>query len=321
MAIKFGRDHFLVVEVDGKRHGGFAVGKTLLHVPGKEDEVRFSESQVLANLGPQPEAGASVLGVKVDRVYSTHKVKGIDNLLEVRTKIPTDKVEATIKELNNVMRWFHGQKLLCGQAAIKVLHWVKPSKKGYEYKKVFSKEENRDVLTLAADTMSAPQAFAQAFAAHCWEHHLPQRTRVSWMTLLLKLRHVTTCSKDDLLNLLDSYTKSEEPDIRSLHNLVDEENASLVVKTIIKHFRTVHGIAPSEIDMLCRENPERVGNLWPEWTTFTEARPEFPAHALTNARNLFAYAIGCAVQGPKAIPKSLQKAVEVSLSKMERKHL
>lgn len=321
MAIKFGRGHFLVVEVDGKRHGGTAVGKTLLQVPGMDEELRFKPDDVLANLGPQPEAGASVLGVKVDRVYSTHKIKGIDNLLELRTRIPADKAEATAKELGSVMRWFHEQKLLTAQSAIKILHWVKPSKKGYEYKKVFSKEENRDVLTLAADTMMAPQALAQAFAAHCWEHHLPARTRVSWMTLLLKLRHVTTCSKEDLLDLLESYTKSEEPDIRSLHNLVEDENASLIVKTILKHFRTVHGITPADVDMLCRENPERVGNLWPEWTTFTEARPEFPTHALTSPRNLFAYAIACAVQGPKAVPKSLQKAVEVSLSKMERKHL
>lgn len=321
MGIKFGRNDYLVVEIEDKRHCGQAVGKTLLSVSGVDEELRFNPANVLANLGREPESGASVMGVRVDRVYSTHKVKGIKNLLELRALIPQAKVEDTIDHIDKVMGWFKSQNLLTAQDAIGVIQWVKPSKKGYEYKKVFRKEQNVDVLTLASDTLTAPQAWAEAMGAHCWEHHLPQRTRVSWMNLMLKLRHVTTCSKDDLLDLLESYTKSEEPDIRSLHTLVDDDNASLVVKTILKHFRTVHGMTPADIDMLCIEDADKVGNLWPEWTTFTEQRPEFPTHALTNARNLFAYAIGRAVQGPKAIPKSLQKAVEVSLSRMERKHV
>ena len=187
--IGFEADDYLVVAAqDGKRYCGKAVGQTLLSVAGMEDEVRFDPSEVLANLGRTPEPGASVYGLKVDRVLKKITIKHLTSKIEVRTKLKAtslEEVETAIQEAVNDLR---NRRLLPCEHMIPSLHLCKKSAAGYTYTKRFKGGEHRDVLIVSADPVEAHYAFYEAWGAHVWEHMINSDVRVKWMNLLHKMR-------------------------------------------------------------------------------------------------------------------------------------
>lgn len=321
MSIPFGARDYLVVEIDGKRIIGTAVGKRLLSVSGQDEEVRFEPGQVIANIGKDPDAGASVFGARVDRMYDVLELPALKVPMEIRRRIDAAALADVRKDCVAVLKWLNDNKLRGALNAIKTVQLVKVSKQGYDYKKRFVNKETSDILTLASDTAMHGISFAEAIGAHLWEYHVPTRKQVAWLKLLHKQRRVVTCNNDDLISLLETYTASNEPDLKSLHDLAEMDNGSLVVRTIVAHMRKVHGLSCADVDMLCRENKDMVGEIWPEWTTFVEQRPEFPPHAMKSPRNLFAYAFSCYLRGEKAVPQSLRKPIEVTIAGFERQHL
>lgn len=320
MSIPFGARDYLVVEIDGKRIIGTAIGKTLLSVSGQEDDVRFDAGQVIANIGKDPDAGASVFGARVDRMYDVLELPALTVPMEIRVRIDANVLTEVKKDCTAVLKWIHTNKLRGALQNIKTVQLIKASTQGYDYKKRFVQKEVSDILTLSAASGMFGISFAEALGAHLWEYHVPSRKQVAWLKLLHKQRRVTTCSNSDLISLLETYTASKEPDLKSLHDLAEMDNGSLVVRTIVQHMRKVHGLTCSDVDLLCRENPELVGTIWPEWTTFVEARPEFPKHAMKSPRHLFAYAFSCYLRGENAVPNSLRKPIELTIAGFERQY-
>lgn len=317
--IGFEADDYLVVTgQDGKRYCGKAIGQTLLSVAGMEDEVRFHPEDVLANLGRTPEPGASVYGLKVDRVLKKITIKHLTSKIEVRTKLKAtslEEVETAIQEAVNDLR---NRRLLPCEHMIPSLHLCKKSAAGYTYTKRFKGGEHRDVLIVSADPVEAHYAFYEAWGAHVWEHMINSDVRVKWMNLLHKMRSITAVDEQELTDLLATYQRQTEPDLKGLHNLMQDENASYICKAIISFFKTVHGLTASEVDMMCRQDSVLIGQMWPQWTAFSAMRVELPTHARRNARSLFAYAFACHARG--AIPKSLDKAITFTLKKLSPKH-
>ena len=317
MTIGFKRNDWLVVASGNKRLLGQAVGKTLLDV-GTDEEHRFKPEEVLANIGQQPPAGESVFGKKTDTVFSTHKLAGLDAkpipvFFHIDVK-PSTKIDAMIDTFASISKAARKQQLAINSSFIAEIHVRKPSKTIAGYKVVRTSEEPRNHLLISADDTYAPSAFAQALGLHLWHTTMPPRLKAQWLKLLHKLRRVQNCTSADLESLLTAYQEAKEIDIKSLHNLVADENAQKVIATVIKHFRQNHNMSAPEVDMLCAEDKDLVGHLWPEWTSFTEQRPEFPDTALKSAPALFAHAMQIMLtSGAKALPKSLVKPMSYSV--------
>lgn len=319
MTIGFKRNDWLVVANGTKRLLGQAVGKTLLDV-GTDEEHRFKPEEVLANIGQQPPAGESVFGKKTDTVFSTHKLSGlaakpIPVYFHVDVK-PSTKIEAMIETFARISKAAGRQKLAINSDFIAEIHVRKPAKAiaGYKTVRAGAGEQPCNHLLISADDTYAPSAFAQALGLHLWHTTMPPRLKAQWLKLLHKLRRVQYCTSADLESLLTSYQEAKETDIRSLHNLVSDDNAQKVVATVIKHFRQNHNMSAQEVDMLCAEDKDLVGQLWPEWTSFTEQRPEFPDTALKSAPALFAHAVQILLtSGEKSLPKSLVKPTAYSV--------
>ena len=317
MTIGFKRNDWLVVANGTKRLLGQAVGKTLLDV-GTDEEHRFKPEEVLANIGQQPPAGESVFGKKTDTVFSQHTLSGLRAkplpvFFHVDVK-PATKIDVILDAFTAISKAARKHKLSINTDYLAEIHVRKPAKVIAGYKVVRSTEQPLNHLLISADDTYAPNAFAQSIGLHLWHSAVPPRLKAQWLKLLHKLRRVQNCTSADLESLLTAYQEAEETDIRSLHNLVSDDNAQKVVATVIKHFRQNHNMSAQEVDMLCAEDKDLVGQLWPEWTSFTEQRPEFPDTALKSAPALFAHAMQILLtSGEKAIPKSLAKPVAYSL--------
>lgn len=316
MTIGFKRNDWLVVASGTKRLLGQAVGKTLLDI-GTDEEHRFTPEEVLANIGQKPPAGESVFGKKIDTVFSTHELKTlrpipIPVLFHVDVK-PATKIDAMLDAFNKIARNARKLSLSINVGDIAVVHVRKPSKTLAGYKTVRG-ETPQNQLLISADDVYSANAFAQALGLHLWHTTVPPRLKAQWLKLLHKLRRVQNCTSSDLEALLTAYQNAQETDIRSLHNLVSDDNAQKIVATVIRHFRQNHNMSPQEVDMLCAEDKDLVGELWPEWTSFTEQRPEFPDTALKSAPALFAHAMQIVLtSGEKTLPKSLQKPTAYSI--------
>ena len=166
MSIPFGARDYLVVEIDGKRIIGTAVGKRLLSVSGQDEEVRFEPGQVIANIGKDPDAGASVFGARVDRMYDVLELPALKVPMEIRRRIDAAALADVRKDCVAVLKWLNDNKLRGALNAIKTVQLVKPSKQGYDYKKRFVNKETSDILTLASDTAMHGISFAEAIGAH-----------------------------------------------------------------------------------------------------------------------------------------------------------
>lgn len=311
-------DYLVVVGQDGKRYCGKAVGQTLLSVAGMEDEVRFTPEDVLANIGRTPEPGASIYGLKVDRVLKKIPIKHLTNKFEVRTKLKATSLDELATNFQEVVNDLRNRRLLACEHMVPSLHICKKSAAGYAYTKRFKGGEHRDVLIVSADPVEAHYSLYEAWGAHIWEHMVGSDLRVKWLNLLHKMRSITAVDEQELTDLLATYQRQTEPDLKSLYNLMQDENASYICKAIISFFKNVHGLTAAEVDMMCRQDSVLVGQMWPQWTAFSAMRVELPTHARRNARSLFAYAFACHARG--AVPKSLDKAINYTLKKLSPKH-
>ena len=302
--IKYGKNHFLVVEQGGKKYLGKAIGSTLLDLG--DTELRFSKEEVIANLGTDPRAGQSVYGKKIDHVRCRAQVGPIR--MSFHCEAPVAEYEKAVKECVKALR---SSKL--GQAVplVHEIHVRGPAKKMFAFKQDRG-EQRTGHLMLSADEVWAPHALIGGFALAAFAEFADRKLRSQWLGLQQKLVRVSTCTAADLRDMYETYCAQETPDIKSLHNLVQDESSIKVVQTIVSHFRQ-YGMSACDIDILALEDQELLGKLWPEWASFCEQRPDYPAQALSSIDHLFAHGVQQMILGK--VPDTLSKPLAFTLKK------
>lgn len=311
--IQFKRNDWLVVSAGSKRMLGQAVGRTLLDV-GAEEEHRFNPNEVLANLGKNPPCGESVFGRKIDMIRLTLPATKLLAPMMFHTEVTEEDAKEMRIAIHKIAKALDEQGLYINRDLITEIHVRKQSSKTYGYKQG---KDNYSHLLLACDKLHVEEAFACSFGLHLWAA-LNNGTKSRWLALLHKIRRVQTCTRADLEDLMDTYVRADNPAVADLASLWGEnENAEHIVRTVVQHFRSCHGMGPRDIDMLCAEDKELLAELWPEWTSFTEQRPDFPKVSLRSPQDLFAYAVYCHLRGPAALPKSLIKPMAFTIKQLK----
>ena len=305
-----------VKSVDGKTVDG--INQTMKRNKEGKYEKRLPLAvkmrDVLVNLGPSPRVG-KVYGVKIEPLYqrvTTNTCGDILFFVDMEEKL----VDRTKKLLVSCYKELHAKRLGPVPAQIE----VRPAEGKYAGYYHFLPRAEEDVLCIKPnfDQMGKEDlryVIYHEYAHGIWYRFLRPDNVAKWIALYDKHMQPEAADEDSLQEIL--------AEVQSAGSLGDylreaEDETKQILKSVLKHIRSVHGIDRKHFDKLLRHGHD-IEAYWPSYVEFSERSVMVSEYAMKSPEEFFAEAFSFHYTGKK-IPKDVKELLVRSLTQLTKGH-
>lgn len=331
--MKYGKDDYVVVEVEGKTHFGLAYAKgKLLKEDGMETHdqqtIEFKSSEMLANLGKTPKIGGKVYGQTII-IYLDDLAVGWPIKVDIFREIDDREKRCLIKAFKKAKEILEKHDAFGFASCLSKIQ-VKPnvSKMQGAYHSKTGQEGFEDILLLTPTDLTNVDELVYYIlheSSHgVWFRQLPRDYRARWSSSFNKRNDINRYGETELQELADIVVEISKTGVRfkDMMKELKSENPDEhdAFKEVIAYVKKVHHIDTEEFESLALNKPDKFKELWPVVTDNPMFKVDVTEYAMKNVKEFFAESFSYfllgrklpndVVKGCKATVKSLIKTYE-----------
>mgnify|MGYP001193781631 CR=1 FL=1 len=329
--MKYGKDDYLVVEVNNKKYFGMAFAKgKLISEDGLEADdmptIEFKSGEILANLGKDPKRGNKVFGVDIER-YENDLQVGWPIKLNVWRTIEKREKKIVVKAFGQAIDILKQNNADGWTAYLRYLQ-LKPNKgkmQGFYKTKSSKTERGLDQLCISALDLTNSKELVQLIlheASHgIWARQVPRDIKAQWSSMFNKRNEIQRTEHEELEELARIISEfcrngmSFKEVLKELSSESPEEHDAF--RDAIAYVKKVHHIDKEEFEALAIAKPDKFANLWPIVTDSPQFKPDVTEYAMTNVKEFFAESMSYFLTDRK-LPKDVTKGCKATLKNLVR---
>ena len=317
-AIKFNKDDYLIVNVNGKYKLGtaFAKGRLLLEEGVEDDDtsqtIDFAPGDIVACLGKNPPIGKDAFGCKLEFYEQTFTDKNWGPVHFFR-KIEDER---EMKYLKQVLTKAH--KVLEGHKATNFLPLnridLRVAKGKYAGTYHFNYKKG-DKMTLRPVDMKDRDYMMYVViheAGHgVWYRSVPQDIRVKWTGLFHKRVRLHATTEKQLKSMAQALVGYES--FKSYAKDECDEDDKKVLKEAFAYVKRVHKLNEKQLEALVQtKGGKAILEFWPKSADVGLVSPDVTEYSMESVEEFFAESFAYFMT-KKSLPKDIQKAMQYTL--------
>lgn len=272
-------------------------------------QVRFSKSDVLANLGRYPAPGTAY-GLKIEPLVKTEPSKFWGTIRQYRW-MNDDMVEGFRSQNKAFIGEIRARKLPPPMADLEIRPINGRMLGCYKY----HKGKERDTLVVrpndALDNMM--YVFAHEYAHGIHYRNVPKSIWVKWIQAYHEFVTITNIDQSELDQILDEVHAAQ-----SIKDYLKEatDDTKLVVLQALRYISQVHALGRHHIEFMLNAG-ESIENLWPLSLDLTQKELAISDYARKNVEEFFAESFAFNFVG-RALPKKIEVLLDKTLRTLIR---
>lgn len=280
---------------------------------GDAESIPFSKHDVIANIGPDPEPGMSLLGCVFKPRRTLPVVDGWPKLVLYGSDELIKRITKAVKRTQKRVEANKFEEVL--RRCTQVSFMQQQTKKSHVFRSKFQKEQWQDQITVFVDenmiVEDIEHNLLRAITESVHLHQTDLKRKIKWIVTFNKLRNIKKLSKDQLDGMLEDLIN--QGDCTDVKNVLPEELLP-ISDIIFRQIARTHSISLRELEALISE-PETLRDMWPSELQIAEGRPDIDKSVLKSVTTLFSWAVTQHLLGTE-VGKTLRKAVKNTLKEI-----
>lgn len=329
--IRYGKNDYLIVCVDGKNHFGSVMSKgNLLLEKGIEkdettEQLSFKKKDVVANLGTNPIRGKTVYGITINP-FLRSEIHPRFGQMNFYTDVDQKDEERLVKRMNKIWKTLKDNKCIAAYPLTSINLYA-GKKNPFVYSQKLTKEQDvvRNVNLFLQDYKDkdyVDHTLASIAARAVWANQVPEDIQLRWTKLYHKYLTLKTLDQKQINSILDSineyFQETENATISSYQKERCDEEDIIVLKAILRHINQIHKINVKKLDRLFMREPEFASKLFPTQVEMSLPKATVSLAAEKSVEDLFCECMAFHFRGVK-LSKTFRKYVKLTLEGLSKK--